>query len=51
MRYTVKMVVGENIMNVGNTDCNTEANLMLTAVTENGSEAWVCDNVQEVMVG
>ena len=51
MRYTVKMVVGENIMNVGNTDCNTEANLMLTAVTENVSEAGVCDNVQEVMVG
>ena len=51
MLYTVKMVVGKNIMNVGHTNCSTEANLMLTAVTENGSEAWICDNIQEVMVG
>ena len=51
MRYTVKMVVGENIMNVGNTNCSTEAELMLRAVTENGTEAWVCDNLQEIMVG
>jgi len=51
MRYTVKLVVGQNIMNVGNTNCSTEAELMLTAVTENGSEAWVCDNFQEIMVG
>ena len=51
MRYTVKLVVGEGIMNVGNTDCHTEAKLMLRAVKENGSEAWVCDNLQEVLVG
>ena len=51
MLYTVKMGVGENIMNVGHTNCNTEANLMLKAVTENGSEAWICDNIQEVMCG
>ena len=51
MRYTVKLVVGEDIMNVGNTDCRTEANLMLRAVKENGSEAWVCDNLQEILVG
>ena len=51
MRYTVKLVVGENIMNVGNTDCHTEANLILRAVKENGSEAWVCDNLQEILVG
>ena len=51
MRYTVKSVVGENIMNVGNTDCYTEANLILRTVKENGSEAWVCDNLQEILVG
>ena len=51
MRYTVKLVVGQNIMNVGNTDCSIEAELMLRAVTENGSEGWVCDNFQEVLVG
>jgi len=51
MLYTVKMVVGENIMNVGHTNCHTEANLILNAVTENGSEAWVCDNIQEIAVG
>ena len=51
MRYTVKLVVGQNIMNVGSTDCSTEAKLMLKAVTENGSEAWVCDNLKEVLVG
>ena len=51
MRYTVKLVVGEGIMNVGNTDCHTEAKLMLRAVKENGSEAWVCDNLQEILVG
>ena len=51
MLYTVKMVVGENIINVGHTNCITEANLMLNTVTENGSEAWICDNIQEIMVG
>tara|TARA_Y100000385_G_scaffold190415_1_gene196803 strand:+ start:17 stop:172 length:156 start_codon:yes stop_codon:yes gene_type:complete len=51
MRYTVRLVVGENIMNVGSTDCFTEANLMLRAVVGNGSEAWVCDNLQEMLVG
>jgi hypothetical protein len=51
MRYTVKLVVGENIINVGNTDCYTEANLIVRAVKENGSEAWVCDNLQEILVG
>ena len=51
MRYTVRMIVGENIMNVGNTNSSTEAELILSTVTENGSEAWVCDNLQEIMVG
>lgn len=51
MRYTVKLVAGENIMNVGNTDCHTEANSILRTVKENGSEAWVCDNLQEILVG
>ena len=51
MRYTVKLAVGQNIMNVGNTNCSTEAELMLKAVSENGSEAWICDNLQEILVG
>lgn len=51
MQYTVRMIVGENIINVGNTNSSTEAELILSAVTENGSEAWVCDNLQEIMVG
>jgi len=51
MRYTVRLVVGKDIMNVGSTDCCTEANLILRAVKENGSEAWVCDNLQEMLVG
>ena len=51
MRYTVRLVVGKDIMNVGSTDCFTEANLMLRAIEENGSEAWVCDNLQGIMVG
>lgn len=51
MRYTVRLVVGKEIMNVGNTNSSTEAELMLRAVTENGSEAWICDNLQEMMVG
>lgn len=51
MRYTVRLVFGEDIMNVGNTDCYTEANLMLRAATENGRKGWICDNLQEVMVG
>ncbi len=51
MRYTVKMAVGKDVMNVGNTDSCTEANLILRAVTENGSEGWVCDNLQELLVG
>lgn len=51
MRYTVKMAVGKNVMNVGSTDSSTEANLMLIAVTENGTEGWVCDNLQEILVG
>ena len=38
-------------MNVANTNSSTEAELILSAVTENGSEAWVCDNIQEMMVG
>jgi|13_taG_2_1085334.scaffolds.fasta_scaffold137626_2 hypothetical protein len=50
MRYTVKLVVGENIINVGNTDCRTEANLWTTTHTENGSKAWVCDNLQEILI-
>lgn len=49
--FTVKMVVGENVMNVGTTNCSTEAELMLRAVTENGSEAWICNNIDEIMVG
>jgi len=24
---------------------------MLRAVTENGSEAWICNNIDEIMVG
>ncbi len=48
MLYTVKKVVGSDIMNIGHTNCSTEAELMLQAV---GGEAWVCDNVQEIMVG
>jgi|TARA_R110002020_G_scaffold397540_3_gene607669 hypothetical protein len=51
MRYTVRLVVGKEIMNVGNTNSCTEAELMLRAATENGSEGWVCDNLQEIMVG
>ena len=51
MRYTVIMTVGENIMDVGSTNCSTEAELMLKAVSENGSEAWICDNLQEILVG
>ena len=51
MRYTVRLVVGKDIMNVGNTNSSTEAELMLRAVTENGGEGWVCDNIQEIMVG
>ena len=51
MGYTVKLVEGEVIMNVCNTDCHTEAKLMLRAVKEHGSEAWVCDNLQEILVG
>ena len=51
MRYTVKMSVGKNVMNVGSTDSSTEANLMLQAVAENGREAWICDNLQEILVG
>jgi len=49
--YTVKMVVGQNVMNVGTTNCSTEAELMLRAVTENGSEGWICNNIDEIMVG
>ena len=51
MRYTVKLVVGENIMNVGDTDCHTEADLIVRTVKELGGEAWVCDNLQEILVG
>ena len=48
MLYTVKKVVGNNIMTVGHTNSSTEAELMLQAV---GGESWVCDNIQEIMVG
>ena len=51
MRYTVRLVVGKDIVNVGSTDCYTEAELMLQAVKENGSEAWIADAVQEILVG
>ncbi len=51
MRYTVRVVFGKDIMNVGNTNCHTEANVMLRAATEKGREGWICDNLQEIMVG
>ena len=51
MLYTVKMVVGKEIMNVANTNNGIEAGLILAALTDDGKEAWICDNVQEVMVG
>ena len=49
--YTVKMVVGKEIVKVGTTDCITEAQLMLREVTEDGSEGWICSNLQEILVG
>ena len=51
MRYTVKMVVGKDIMNVAHTNNGIEAELILSTLTDDGKEAWVCDNLQEVMVG
>ena len=45
------MVVGKEIMDVANTNNGIEAELILTAITEDGKEAWICDNFQEIMVG
>jgi hypothetical protein len=51
MRYTVKMVVGKDIMNVANTNNGIEAGLILATLEDDGKEAWICDNIQEIMVG
>jgi fibronectin type 3 domain-containing protein len=51
MRYIVKMVVGKDIMNVANTNNGIEAGLILAALEDDGNEAWICDNIQEIMCG
>ena len=51
MLYTVKMVVGKDIMDVAHTNNGIEAGLILATLEDDGKEAWICDNIQEVMVG
>ena len=51
MLYTVKMAVGKDIMDVAHTNNGIEAELILAALTDDNKEAWICNNIQEVMVG
>lgn len=53
MRYTVKLYKWDDVRNVINTDDYSRAhNIELYLKDIYGKEnVWVCDNVQEVMVG
>jgi len=51
MLYTVRMVVGEDIMDVAHTNSAIEAELILATLKDDGKEAWVCDILQEILVG
>ena len=51
MLYTVKTVVGKDIMDIAHTNNGIEAELILAALEDDGKEAWICDNIQEIAVG
>ena len=53
MRYTVKLVKWDVIRNVINTNDITRANeIEQYLIKEYGRDkVWICDNLQEVMVG
>jgi len=53
MRYTVKLVKWDVVRNVINTNDITRANeIEQYLIKEYGKDkVWICDNLQEVMVG
>lgn len=55
MRYTVRVIIGKNIMNVCSTDCYDEAEEVIQTIKKSGNsnikEVWIADEVEEILVG
>lgn len=55
MRYTVRLGIGKNIMNVCSTDCYDEAEEVVQTIKKSGNpnikEVWIADAFQEILVG